>query len=134
MSEHPLVSAYREFSPTSGTRAESLASVFPGGDTRSSAHYEPYPLVMARGEGCFLTDVDGHRILDFMNNFTSLIHGHAYGPVVEAVQKPTLVIAASDRAFRSEREVPGSCASIASHSCGSIRMIGFSEFIAPCGM
>ncbi len=87
MAEHPLIDAYRKFSPTSAERAESLASVFPGGDTRSSAHYEPYPLVMAGGEGCHLTDVDGHEILDFMNNFTSLIHGHAFGPVVEAVQK-----------------------------------------------
>jgi len=61
-------------------------SVFPGGDTRASAHYEPYPLVMQTASGCVLTDLDGHRLLDFMNNFTSLLHGHAYAPVVAAVQ------------------------------------------------
>ncbi len=85
-SEHPLVEAYRTFSPASAARAEHAQAVFPGGDTRSSAHYGPYPLVMESADGCVMTDADGNRVLDFMNNFTSLIHGHAYTPVVEAVQ------------------------------------------------
>jgi glutamate-1-semialdehyde 2,1-aminomutase len=41
---------------------------------------------MERGEGCILLDVDGNRYLDFHNNYTSLIHGHAHPPTVEAVQ------------------------------------------------
>ncbi len=86
MGEHPLIAAYRTFSPTSAARAERAVKVFPGGDTRSSAHYDPYPLAVASGTGCRITDVDGHEIVDFMNNFTSLIHGHAYAPVVDAVQ------------------------------------------------
>jgi len=84
--EHPLVQAYRKFSPTSAARAERARAVFPGGDTRSSAHYGPYPLVMEQARGCVMTDADGNHVLDFMNNFTSLIHGHAYAPVVNAVQ------------------------------------------------
>ena len=86
-SEHPLVAAYRAFSPTSAARSQRAQQVFPGGDTRSSAHYGPYPLMMDNAHGCVMTDVDGNRVLDFMNNFTSLIHGHAYAPVVEAVQQ-----------------------------------------------
>ena len=84
--EHPLVRAYREFSPGSMKAAGAAREVFPGGDTRSSAHYGPYPLAMASANGCVLTDVDGHEILDFMNNFTSLIHGHANPDVVAAVE------------------------------------------------
>lgn len=84
--EHPLVSAYRAFSPTSAELAARARAVFPGGDTRSSAHYGPYPLVMAEARGCRLTDVDGNVLLDFMNNFTSLVHGHAQQDVVHAVQ------------------------------------------------
>ncbi len=86
MSEHPLVEKYREFSPRSAELAERASDVFPGGDTRSSAHYSPYPLVMDEASGCRLRDVDGHELLDFMNNFTSLIHGHARPEVVDAVQ------------------------------------------------
>ncbi|MCP5043454.1 MAG: aspartate aminotransferase family protein [bacterium] len=59
----------------------------PGGDTRSSAHYLPYPLAAVRAEGCRLTDADGHELLDFMNNFTSLVHGHAHPGTVRAVQE-----------------------------------------------
>ena len=85
--EHPLITRYREFSPVSGETFTRAQAVFPGGDTRASAHYAPYPLIMERGKGARLTDIDGHEILDFMNNFTSLIHGHAYDPTVRAVQE-----------------------------------------------
>ena len=84
--EHPLIAAYRQFSPTSERLAERAQAVFPGGDTRASAHYGPYPLVMDHAEGCRLHDADGNEIVDFMNNFTSLIHGHAHPDVVAAVQ------------------------------------------------
>ncbi|MCS5575082.1 MAG: aminotransferase class III-fold pyridoxal phosphate-dependent enzyme, partial [Pseudomonadales bacterium] len=83
---HPIIEQYIAFSPGSEALAKRAAEVFPGGDTRSSAHYGPYPLAMAHANGCVLTDVDGHEIIDFMNNFTSLIHGHAHPDVVNAVQ------------------------------------------------
>jgi len=85
--EHPLITEYRHFSPGSAAIAERARAVFPGGDTRSSAHFEPYPLTMEKAEGCVITDVDGHALLDFMNNFTSLIHGHAHPAVVAAVSR-----------------------------------------------
>ncbi|GIS75631.1 MAG: hypothetical protein CM1200mP12_13500 [Gammaproteobacteria bacterium] len=75
--EHPLVIKYKNFSPISENLAAKAREVFPGGDTRASAHYSPYPLSISKASGCVLTDVDGNQILDFMNNFTSLIHGHA---------------------------------------------------------
>ena len=84
--EHPLISAYRQFSPTSESLAKRAQVVFPGGDTRSSAHYGPYPLVIESSSGCHMRDVDGHDFVDFMNNFTSLVHGHAHPDVVSAVQ------------------------------------------------
>ena len=83
---HPIIEQYIAFSPASEALGKRAAEVFPGGDTRSSAHYGPYPLAMAQANGCVLTDVDGHEIIDFMNNFTSLIHGHAHPDVVNAVQ------------------------------------------------
>jgi glutamate-1-semialdehyde 2,1-aminomutase len=42
---------------------------------------------MKKAEGCRLRDVDGHEVIDFMNNFTSLIHGHAHPAVVGAVSE-----------------------------------------------
>ncbi len=82
---HPLVLAYQQWSPRSAEIMERGRRVFPGGDTRASAHFSPYPLVMERGNGCHLYDVDGHEFIDFMNNFTSLVHGHAHGQTVDAI-------------------------------------------------
>ena len=78
---------YRALTPKSrelGTRAE---RVMPGGDTRSSAFHRPYPLTLARGEGPYLYDVDGNRYIDLLGNYTSLVHGNAYPPIVAAVEK-----------------------------------------------
>jgi glutamate-1-semialdehyde 2,1-aminomutase len=86
-SEHPIDASYRAWSPASSELSKRACEVFPGGDTRASAHYDPYPLIMERGEGCHLYDIEGHRILDFMNNFTSLIHGHGNASVAAAVSK-----------------------------------------------
>jgi glutamate-1-semialdehyde 2,1-aminomutase len=80
-----LVRAYEEWSKASGRWTAEAREVFPGGDTRMSAHYAPYPLFIEEAAGCRMVDADGHRILDFMNNFTSLIHGHAHPDVVAAV-------------------------------------------------
>lgn len=57
----------------------------PGGDTRSVTFYRPFPTFMAEGVGCRLHDVDGNVYVDFLNNYTSLILGHAHSEVVRAV-------------------------------------------------
>jgi glutamate-1-semialdehyde 2,1-aminomutase len=57
----------------------------PGGNTRHSVALLPYPVFMARGRGCRVTDVDGEERIDFVNNFTSLILGHADPEVTAAV-------------------------------------------------
>ncbi|NIM45316.1 MAG: aminotransferase class III-fold pyridoxal phosphate-dependent enzyme [Nitrososphaeria archaeon] len=59
----------------------------PGGNTRSVTYFKPYPLFIAYGKGCRLYDVEGNSLIDFLNNFTSLILGHAHPRIVEAVQR-----------------------------------------------
>ena len=59
--------------------------VMPGGVSRNTVLRKPYPAYAAYGEGCRLTDLDGVTRIDFSNNMASLIHGHAYQPIVEAV-------------------------------------------------
>ncbi len=70
---------------TAGSRARHLEAgrYLPGGETRSSTWHAPYPTYMVAGDGAWLTDCDGNRYLDFLNNYTSLIHGHAPPAVVE---------------------------------------------------
>ncbi|MHB2001063.1 MAG: aminotransferase class III-fold pyridoxal phosphate-dependent enzyme [Solirubrobacteraceae bacterium] len=60
------------------------------GLTRGWGYHRPYPLVARRGEGPYLVDLDGHRYVDLANNGLSLIHGHAFPPVVEALRAAAL--------------------------------------------
>ena len=60
-------------------------AVFPDGTTRATVERNPFPIYVQRGEGAYLVDVDGNRLLDLNNNFTTLIHGHGFAPASEAV-------------------------------------------------
>ncbi|MGY4362796.1 glutamate-1-semialdehyde aminotransferase [Bradyrhizobium sp. i1.7.7] len=61
--------------------------VLPDGTSRISIERDPVPLYIERGVGSHLFDVDGRRFLDLNCNFTTLIHGHAFAPVVEALTR-----------------------------------------------
>ncbi len=78
---------YRKQTPTSAELAERAERVMPGGDTRTTTYHRPYALTIARGEGPFLWDVDGNRYIDLLGNYTSLVHGHAYPPIAEAIAR-----------------------------------------------
>lgn len=59
--------------------------VLPGGVSRNAVLRAPCPMYASHGLGCRVTDIEGVERLDVANNMASLIHGHAYAPVVEAV-------------------------------------------------
>src|SRR6478736_3093792 len=59
--------------------------VMPGGNTRTTVYQAPYPPYAARGRGALLIDADGDERIDFINNYTSLLHGHADPDIIEAV-------------------------------------------------
>jgi glutamate-1-semialdehyde 2,1-aminomutase len=61
--------------------------VMPGGNTRVSNFTLPFPLYAAHGKGCKIFDVEGVERIDFHNNFTTMILGHANPMVIEAVTK-----------------------------------------------
>ena len=80
-----IESAFRSRTPESGRLIEGAAHVMPGGVTRGFGFHLPYPVLMDRGEGCYLWDVDGNRYVDLINNGLALIHGHAFKPVVDVL-------------------------------------------------
>ena len=59
--------------------------VLPGGVSRNTVLRAPIPPYADFGSGCRITDLDGVTRTDFSNNMASLIHGHAYRPIVDAV-------------------------------------------------
>jgi glutamate-1-semialdehyde 2,1-aminomutase len=80
-----LVEEYRNRTARSGQLAEAARQVMPGGDTRTVAFHAPYPVTVAQGSGCRFVDVDGNDYIDILNNYTSLIHGHAHPAITAAV-------------------------------------------------
>jgi glutamate-1-semialdehyde 2,1-aminomutase len=69
---------------------ERARAVIPGGvnsPVRAFSSVGGEPPFMARGEGCWMFDVDGNRYLDLIGSWGPLILGHAHPAVVEAVGK-----------------------------------------------
>ena len=65
---------------------ERAKRVFPGGSTRGQTYMRPYMIYAASAKGCRITDVDGVERLDFINNFTTQLHGHSHPAIVAALQ------------------------------------------------
>lgn len=80
-----IVAEYCAKHPESAKYFERANKVMPGGQTRSVTHFEPFPVILTHGKNGHVFDVDGHEYIDVVNNYTSLIHGHTFAPVVSAV-------------------------------------------------
>lgn len=58
----------------------------PLGITRTLSWFAPYPVVFDHGRGGQLIDVDGNPYVDLFSNGLSLMHGHCYGPIEDALK------------------------------------------------
>jgi len=81
------VNAYPDLGSRSAALYERACQVLPGGNSRTTVFRRPYPIYAARGEGHTVIDADGVPRLDFVNNQTSLIHGHAHPRILEAASR-----------------------------------------------
>lgn len=77
---------YRERTPGSREAFRRACEVMPG-VAKGAYYYAPYPVTIARAEGCHLYDVDGNRYVDFANHHTTQILGHHHPAVVRAVER-----------------------------------------------
>jgi glutamate-1-semialdehyde 2,1-aminomutase len=82
----PIERTYRQLTPTSAEALTRAARFMPGGNTRTASFYPPYPVMLERGDGPWVWDVDGRRYVDMFCNGLSLIHGHNYPPVRQAIE------------------------------------------------
>lgn len=76
---------YVDANPTSASWAQRATEVLPGGNTRSVLQFDPFPFRVASAEGKHLVDVDGHRYVDLLGNYTAGLLGHSPEPVRAAV-------------------------------------------------
>jgi len=66
-------------------------------------NYDPLPVVLARGAGAWLTDVDGRRYLDLMSAYSAVSFGHAHPKIVAALIAQAQQLAVTSRAFHNDR-------------------------------
>lgn len=81
-----ILAKYNERNAKSKNHNDRAKESLPGGDTRNVCFYDPYPTFIERGSGCHVYDADGNEYIDYVNNYTSLIHGHGHPDIVEAVK------------------------------------------------
>src|ERR1700743_2441307 len=79
--------AYIARNPKSLARFVEATAVMPGGNTRTVLHYAPFPLGIARGQGCRLWDLDGAEYVDFLGEYTAGIYGHSHPKIRAAVDR-----------------------------------------------
>ncbi|MFC2062853.1 aspartate aminotransferase family protein [Chloroflexota bacterium] len=66
---------------------ERAKKYMPGGDTRASIFFQPYPFWIGKANGCRINDIDGNEYIDFHNCYTALVHGHANPAVLTALRE-----------------------------------------------
>jgi glutamate-1-semialdehyde 2,1-aminomutase len=54
------------------------------GGSRSTIRIAPYSIYAREAKGKYITDVDGNKLFDLNNNYTSMIHGHAHPDIEDA--------------------------------------------------
>lgn len=95
---------YEERTPTSKRLFEEAHSIIPGGVSRSTLAFEPYPFYTQDAAGAVITDVDGNRYLDLVNNYTSLPHGHGHAATTRAAVAQLSISSAVGTAHALETE------------------------------
>jgi glutamate-1-semialdehyde 2,1-aminomutase len=80
------VRRYVDTHPRSRALHERARRVLPGGNTRTVLHFEPFAFRVDRADGPYLVDVDGHRRLDVLGDYSAGLLGHQPGPVADAVR------------------------------------------------
>ena len=74
---------------------------------RYSAHnYHPLPVVLTRGEGIWVWDVEGNRYMDMLSAYSAVNQGHAHPRIVQALIDQAKRLPLTSRAFHNDRMGP----------------------------
>src|SRR5436190_15211605 len=92
-----------ESARTAPTRTEELLALA----ERYAAHnYHPLPVVIASGEGAWVTDVEGNRALDMLAAYSALHFGHLHPRLVDAARRQLDLVTLTSRAFHNDTFPP----------------------------
>ena len=73
-------------------------------EKRYGAHdYHPLPVVLAKGEGVYLWDVNGKKYYDFLSSYSAVNQGHCHPKLVELIKKQAETLTLTSRAFHNNK-------------------------------
>lgn len=71
-------------------------------DKYGAHNYHPLPVVLARGEGVFLWDVEGKRYYDFLSAYSAVNQGHCHPRIKDALIEQASTLTLTSRAFHND--------------------------------
>ena len=75
-------------------------------DTYAAHNYCPLPVVLSKGEGVWVWDVEGRKYLDMLSSYSALNQGHRHPRVLEAAKQQIDNLTLTSRAFHNDRFGP----------------------------
>ena len=71
--------------------------------TYGAHNYHPLPVVLSKGEGVFLWDIEGHKYYDFLSAYSAVNQGHCHPRIINALVKQAANLTLTSRAFHSDQ-------------------------------
>lgn len=72
-------------------------------DQYGAHNYHPLPVVLAKGEGVYLWDVEGKRYYDFLSAYSAVNQGHCHPRLVDAISRQAATLTLTSRAFYNDK-------------------------------
>jgi ornithine--oxo-acid transaminase len=71
-------------------------------DKYGAHNYHPLPVVLERGEGVYLWDVEGKKYFDFLSAYSAVNQGHCHPKIVQALKEQAETLCLTSRAFHND--------------------------------
>jgi len=71
-------------------------------DKYGAHNYHPLPVVLSKGEGVYVWDVDGKKYFDFLSAYSAVNQGHCHPKIVRALQEQSETLTLTSRAFHND--------------------------------
>ncbi len=78
-------------------------SIIRSTDKYNAQNYHPLPVVLTRGKGAWVWDVEGKRYLDMLSGYSALNQGHCHPHIIRAINKQAGRLTLTSRAFHNDR-------------------------------
>ncbi|GAK95110.1 ornithine aminotransferase [Nonlabens ulvanivorans] len=72
-------------------------------DEHGAHNYHPLPVVLEKGDGVYVWDVEGKRYYDFLSAYSAVNQGHCHPAIVDAMNQQAQTLTLTSRAFHNDK-------------------------------